>query len=168
MIIYSLTRHVAGATSLALAFLLICAATPALKYLGTPADQETGGFDQRPIRLLNKIPGVPLVLDNFNSFSRLWIFGPAALKPRMMLVTDPSVLTEYGNNVTLATEAVAHDLHVPDVQYKDFIRLHSKFLVLAPSWLTVRLLHDGMQMRLVGTVSSWYLYYVTRPTNADR
>lgn len=162
ILVYSLTRTVRGLAPAALIVLLMCAGLPVAKGFVHPDEQNTGDITRSRLSILDTLPLLPVAVTNFNDYGRIYLFGPDQLKQRVILVSDPSAITEFGNNLGLATEALQRALNAPAEHYNEFVRSHSQFLLLGNYLARDRLLRDGWKIILLGRVFYWDLYCVTR------
>lgn len=164
VLIYALTCHVRGLASAILVILVAYSVLPILKGLAHQSAQNTEGIGTSRLSILDRFPGLPIAVTNFDDYGRLHLFGPDQLKRRLMLIFDASAITEYGTGVGVATERMRRALNAPSEPYKEFLRSRSRFLLLGAYWLRGKLLHDGWKIAFVGTIDRWDLYEVTKPS----
>jgi hypothetical protein len=157
----ALTHHIPGSASGIVLALLLCASIPIAQALIHPSRQNTGGIDKKPIPILNRFPNLPIAITNFYDFGRIYLFGPDQVKRRMVLVSDPFAITDLGISDSLANEAVKQALRVPAATSQTFLHLHPQFLLVGSYWLRDQALQQGRQIRFVGKLYNWDLYYVS-------
>lgn len=158
VLLFTLTRQIRGVAALLLAILFLRAAAPRrLSLLG----QETGGITATLPAPFEKFWHLPIVMPIWDSYLRFYLFGADELKKRMVLVWDPDRLTEFGNNGSLANEAVARAMHSPHARAPEFFQTHHEFLLVGNYALRDRLIDEGWTVAMLGNVYGWDLYLVT-------
>jgi len=161
ILLFTLTSQIRGVAALLLAILFLQAAVPLRLSL---RGQGTGGITAMLPPLLEKYPDLPIAMPIWDSYLRFYLFGADELKKRMVLVWDPDRLTEFGNNGSLANEAVARAMHLPHADASEFFRTHHQFLLAGTYALRNRLIEEGWTVAMLGTAYGWDLYLVTRAT----
>ena len=158
VLLFTLTKQIRGVAALLLVILFLRAAVPRRLSL---LSQETGGITAALPAPFEKFSHLPIVMPIWDSYLRFYLFGADELKKRMVLVWDPDRLTEFGNNGSLANEAVSRAMHSPRARAPEFFRTHREFLLVGNYALRDRLIDEGWSVAMLGTVYGWDLYLVT-------
>lgn len=165
-VVFALARHIRSLSSAVLLVLLICASLPIATGFAEPRVQNTDGIQTAKTAILDRVPALPVAVTDFDDYERLYLYAPDRLKRRMILVFDPSAITGYGTGVALATEAMHRALNAPEEHYREFLRSHSRFLLLGNYWMRDQLLQDGWNVVFLGQLFYWDLYEVTSPSGS--
>lgn len=157
-VIRCLTISIPGLTSGLGCLMLVYASSPAIHGLKNREPQDVGQYSRSSIPILQEHPGVPIAVAGFDPYVRFRLFTNADVWERMTVVSARSDVKSLGPDVSIATEAAARALGQSAVLYGQFILSNRQFLVLGDFWFRNRLVRDGWQVTLIGSVFGSPLY----------
>jgi hypothetical protein len=161
ILLFALTKQIQGMAAILLMVLFARAALPPGISLHFP--QQTEGISRSMPPLFEEFPNLPIAVPLWSSYLRIYLYGPDELKRRMLLVWDPDRLTEFGDNGSLANQAVQRAINCPFALAPEFFRMHRDFLLLGEYALRDRLIKEGWTVTMIGNIYGRDFYRVTAP-----
>lgn len=158
VLLFELTKRVPGLAACMLMIVFLRALPPRVS-LHFP--QQTNGVTKAVPAAFEKFPGLPIAVPLWDPYLRIYLDGPDELKKRMLLVWDPDRLTEFGNNGSLANQAVQRALHAPFAFAPEFFRSHRDFVLVGSYALRNRLLDKGWTIAWLGSAYGLDIYRAT-------
>jgi hypothetical protein len=161
VLIFELTKHVRGLAAIMLMVLFLRAGLQAR--FSIHFSQQTNGITAAVPAPFARFRNLPIAVPLWDPYLRIYLYGPEELKKRMLLVWDPDRLTEFGNNGSLANQAVQRAMHAPFALTPDFLRAHRDFVLVGPYALRDRLVDEGWTVTLLGSTYGLEIYRASAP-----